>query len=386
VLYLFSSNVQPLYVQNVLNFIASPRGAHHMLRYDETWVACETRDAWSNNQLTGKPALLHFSLQHPEQFIEPAFIPIRAGVVHRSWKEGSVYFVKVEMRDDVALKPPAKGIALEPWEEGHADARQVKAYTRLLDEQEIPHPYPSSAAWSVDHREQAKDLVDFDLSPPDALRRHVRFLASIESFSETRFVRLLALRDVDADSAVRMTKDDPPAYALVGGRTYRAEFFSYEPKGITSPSRFELTADDTVVTFVGYAGFEIASRYDRPEVLVHTATPANGQTLRTVLAVRPSAGVRGPRLDLPISVKAKWRSAVLASVLSALVLGLLAAAAMVQSDARYVLAAGGAAVGIVMQLLGLAVPGLVAPVQSVVKPASPPPAGPTPGQPGASQP
>src|SRR6202043_237644 len=74
-LYLYSSNIRPLYEQDILDLLASPHNLLYQFRYEARYVETNTRAEWLS--LAGKTALIHFSLQQEAKFHEPAFIPVR---------------------------------------------------------------------------------------------------------------------------------------------------------------------------------------------------------------------------------------------------------------------------------------------------------------------
>jgi hypothetical protein len=370
ILYLFSSNAQPLYSQNVLNFIAAPRGAVHMLRYEETWVHKDLRSDWRADNLEGYRALLHFSFQHDEQYVEPALLPVRWATVIATRTDGAFYFVRVRVDEDVALKAPPAVEGLEPWQAKHPHAVRISEYRNELAYHNVPKPYPSSASRGPSPATWSTPLLDSKLTAPDALRRHAEYLSRVTPLADAQFVRLLSINDATSGDEVPYGGGNPPWVVLKGGRPYRLNFFSFQPHGFSSPSVFEATADSSVVSFVGAAGFEVAGHYDRPEVLIKTAVPQVGNPLTTMLAIRGAAGTMAPRIDVPIQVKADAKASLFGATAAALVLVGLAVAPLLGDGWQPAVAVGAALLGVVMQFTRWQLPGFGSTLQTALKPHS----------------
>lgn len=380
ILYLFSSNLQPLYVRNVLTFLASPRGLRHTLRYDETWVDADTRPLWADNDLVGKEVLLHFSLQHRGQYTPAAFIPVRKARVVQSERDGSIYFVTVAVTDDVALREPPDPGGLPDWRKRHPESVIIEEYGEQLRKIGAPVPYTLSAGFlsKPNQLSRLKTVMAMDLDPAIALQRNARYLSGVEALSSASFVRLLQIRDVSSGSVVALKHEmnvaKRPVYVLDGGSTYELEFFNYHPQPVTRTSRFTITPSNDAVTAVGWSGFEVASRYDRPTVMFRTAKPVGGGQVEAVLAIRPDAEMGGASLDVPLAVRTRGPRLAAEVAASSAVLLLLGVAAMSQGDGRWIFGSAALVLGAVMQVIGWVVPGISGAVQSAFK-GSPPPAG-----------
>jgi hypothetical protein len=368
-LYLFSSNVRPLYVQNILNFIAAPVGSHHTLRYERRWVDEPTQRQWSE-KINGQRTLLHFSFQHRDRFFDPEFVPVRTACIHRAWTEGEeFFFVVVEIT----------GEAAPIWLGCDKIAESVRAYRSLLTEHGVPHPYEVSAAFGPTIPDDAaRKALDLRVEPTEALRRHAEVLSRVDAFSDTRFLRMLRLVDAASGEAVRLSPTEKPLFQLTGGRTYRLELFSCAPVPLTKPARFDATADEEVVGFVGPSGFEVASDYDLHELLLHSSRPTGGDTLETILAIRPADGTGGPRLDLPLAVREAWTDTTLTIGGSLAVLAPIALASIAHGLVKGILLGVGLAAAVVLQWKGRQIAGLIGPTQAAFKSANPPsPSGPS---------
>jgi hypothetical protein len=382
-LYLFSSNLQPLYLRNVLSFLAAPAGLRYTLRYDATWVNDAARRQWPHDGLRGVRALLHFALQHPSQYADPTFVPVRRAEVVGSSVQGSIYFVTVAMCGELSLTEPPPPESLPDWQRRHPESVVLRRYRSVLNSTlNAPIPYEFSAGLLTrpGHLAVLEDVIDFDLEPADALRRNARYLAKVESFADASFVRLLAVRELTSGRVVPLSSTDAqdragPRYDLDGGTVYQLEFFNYNPQPVTHPKTFQFTTSEDVVTFPGWGGFEIASRYDQPVVTMKTARPTSGSTLEAVLALRPLETSGGANLDLPIRVRTRRGRVIAEVVASTMVVVLLGLAAAAQGAIRWYLGAAGVLLAASLQFAGWVVPGITTAAQAAWRgsPATPPP-------------
>jgi hypothetical protein len=129
------------------------------------------------------------------------------------------------------------------------------------------------------------------------------------------------------------------------------------------------------VTAVGWSGFEVASRYDRPAVTIRTSRPPGGGKVEAVLAIRPDEELGGASLDVPVVVRTRRGRLLAEASASTAVLVLLGLAAASQGDARWILGAIAILLGVAMQIAGWAIPGISGSVQTAFK-GTPPPAAP----------
>src|SRR4051812_9621443 len=99
-LYLFSSNIRPLYVQDILDVLAAPRGQRHQFRYEEQYVAANIR----TGTFKGATALVLFAIQQEAQYHEPAFIPARKAEIVTVGQRAGIYVIDFVVGDYIALK------------------------------------------------------------------------------------------------------------------------------------------------------------------------------------------------------------------------------------------------------------------------------------------
>jgi len=371
-LYLFSSNAQPLYVQNVLNMIAAPTNSVHLLRYRGKWLPQDTKDRWTT-EMCGQPVLLHFSLQHRDKLFEPAFVPLRRGRVHDIEQDGDLYRVWVRLTGEAVPRLD---------DDDKTIGERVRAYRTKLDELQLPHPHDVSAALAPDKLgDLTGSVLDTAVEPTDALARHARVLSRVAEMRNARFIRFIKATDTDSRSSqseLHRPDEGEPYLRLTGGRTYKLEVFLYEPGSEARLAQFDAAADEQVVRFVGAPTVQVSAHYDMPSLLFQTVRPTNARSLTTRLHVRPGVGYQGPELDIPVRVKAPAGETVATVGGSLLVLLLISLGTVVTSDVRYALLGAALALAVVLQWRGYnQAGGLLAPAQTGFKPAPTAPATPT---------
>lgn len=377
-LYLFSSNVQPLYAQHALNILAMPAGQRTTLRYSSKWINEQAKDAWGH-RLDGCPVLMHFALQQQALYFAPAFFPLRTGEVVKATKEGQYHFVEVVVGDYAALKWPMSEEE-GSWQESEL-AGPVDAYRSFLEKHEIGRPYDSSAALSVDVLEQAcSEVIDIASADDpeqrdiDLFRHSAEYLQRTQSFKDTRFVRFLRLTDSGKNGADPKTKlsGEPPCLEVTAGHTYEIEIFSFQPQGVEAPEPFVVSADGVAIQLIGRAGFEVASHYDRIKLPFRPRLSANANSVQTLAVIEPGSNVRGPRIELPFEVHdRRWiRPATAAG--SVLSLGLIVSVSLASSTLlKVALLAAGLMIAYVLQWFGRPIASLMGPAATALAPSTP---------------
>ena len=116
-LYLFSSNIRPLYEQDVIDLLAAPAGSIYRFRYELKYLGSDVPDGlagipgdaslpdlWEANQLVNVNVIALYSIQQPESYHRAAFIPIRSGTVRETGADGAIHWIDFEV-GDYALCP-----------------------------------------------------------------------------------------------------------------------------------------------------------------------------------------------------------------------------------------------------------------------------------------
>src|SRR5712692_1813816 len=145
VLLLFSSNIRPLYEQDILDVLGAPKGAHYKFRYASEHLNAEAERAWQTAEMPGTRILVVFSIQQAAKYHDPAFIPVREGVVIDSSRNGNLRFVTFELGDYASLEVPSVDKPARP-----DLGAEVRRFTELLSEHKAGEkkncPYDCSAA------------------------------------------------------------------------------------------------------------------------------------------------------------------------------------------------------------------------------------------------
>lgn len=368
-LFLFSSNQSPLYAQDIIDVLAAPRGAHYTFRYDDDYVEPETRSRW--DALDDTPVVVLFSIQQKAGYHDPAFIPIRKGRVVRTEVIGSRYFVTFELGSIVSLPEPGDG---KP-----EDYRQrVRRFTKFVAEYAWEPPYGSSASLGGRFRTDPA-IWQGDGDQEILFERTADYLALTDSFRAARFLRFLGLKPTGKDVNTLSVRGDDPAFELEAGNTYDLQLLHAQRSEPAEPEPFEVVADGTAVGVIGRSGFDIASRYDRITLRIHAAGSTGLEDRETILAVRPGAGVQGPRINLRLRIKARRGRAIgVASAQSAALIAVALAGALtpLAIEVRITMAVAGAIIAAGLQLIAAPpprapwVPGVPSTTPQPAKPAT----------------
>jgi len=345
-LYLYSSNIRPLYEQDILDLLASPPGLPYQFRYEARYVDDHTRTEWLG--LAGKMALIHFSLQQEAKFHEPAFIPVRLATVRRAFHLGDIHVVELNLDAYVALPEP-------PQEEGEPNlARPVREYTDYLEGRGVPRPYGPSAG--LGENILLRDDLPLERGTDEMLlfSRTCRYLQRTQSFRAARFYRFLRLTDKKGDGTEKSV-DESGVFILDGGRSYELALAHQQPADVPQPERFSVSVDGSICRLIGKQEFEIASRYDIITIPFYAVESAAYETSDTVLVIEPET-TQGARLRLPIRIRSPLKraaGAVSGSVFGLVLLGIPALFPHLDSAIKVLFIAVGGLMTGVLATLGL---------------------------------
>ncbi|MFL5958650.1 MAG: hypothetical protein ACJ75G_00080 [Gaiellaceae bacterium] len=351
VLYLFSSNIRPLYEQDILDVLAAPAGALYQFRYEKRWIEEASREGWLSLP-AGTPVLVHFSLQQLARYHDPVLFPIRRGTAKRTFAEGEALFVEFLLGELVCLPEPQK-------HDGRPDfAAETAKYREYLAQHNVPRPYSVSAGLGHDPFSGADSPLDQQSEQVILFERLTRYLQPTDSFRQARFFRFLRLGARGDNSA--LTPDADGVFHLEGGKTYTLELFHHQPVDVTTEEPFGVSVDDAIIRVIGRSGFDIGSRYDRIAVALHAVQSEKYEARETVLVIEPAEGVRGPQLRLQLRVEPPSKKLLAGSVGSTLALATLGFATLlpVATVWRALIVAGAAITIAVLSFFGLYVTAL----------------------------
>lgn len=304
---LFSSNIRPLYEQDILDVLAAPEGVRYRFRYEDRYVSRVLLDQWGE-RLRDVPVLILFSLQQEARYHDPAFFPVRLGVVRRAWQEARYHFLEFTIGGYVSLSEP-------PPDEARRDRRpkwdqRVREFTKYLADQSCETPYAVSASIGPDIINGGDSGLDVKADATVLFERTSRYLAWTDSFREARFVRFLRLVPEGApdDQALRIDQTGN-VFNLTAGVTYRLQVLQAQPVDVRDREVFLVESDGELIKVIGREGFEIASRYDVVDVPIHARYHGSVEIRETVLVVAPNEGMQGPSIRLPLRVSPPEESA-----------------------------------------------------------------------------
>jgi hypothetical protein len=342
--YLFSSNIRPLYEQDILNVVAAPAGLTYRFRYKAEYLADDLLDAWTNGDLKGRTCLILFSLQQPSEYHEAAFIPVRLGVIVRTWREeGPIYVVEFRAQGAASLAPAGTadpGSASVPaladrggssrWYKEH-----VVAYREYLTANGVKVPYRASASYGPDPlAEPGGPVMSGDEG--QFFQTATEYLAGTSSFENAKFFRLVRLERRISGELKPLELTPGTGYQLASGMAYQLVLFHSQPRNVITRSRFAVDADPSVVVVGGRKGFEAASKYDVVTVpLVAAQLPGAGSREGNI-EITPDVGVQGPELLIPVRVSIGRFKALTAMGAMVVALILLAAPSALSFPAQWV--------------------------------------------------
>jgi len=298
---LFSSNIRPLYEQDILNLTAVPVGTRYRFRYRAKYVEAALRDEWGSG-LTGRDVLILYSLQQLKKYQDAAFIPIRVGKVLRAYVESAdLHVVEFEVGRSASLGAPV---------DDEVAAEQVGALREFLltSGAGIPYassasslPLPLTAAGSPIQvaGDNAEDLALFE--------RNTVYLSGVVSLLDVRYLRVVGIyprekwAKGERDQAER--DGDTGSVLLKPGDSYVLEVLLQQPAEPILTGSFDLDFDDDVIEVIGPKTITVNSRYDLVTLDIHAAQLGDDVARTGLLGISPSTGTRGPAVYIPLKVQ-----------------------------------------------------------------------------------
>jgi len=354
-LYLFSSNIRPLYEQDVLNVLAAPAGLTYRFRYRKGYLSPELRDAWDNETLRGRACIVHFSLQQPNQYHDAVLFPVRLGSVTRVTKEaGDIYLIEFTVDRSICLRQPDVPPTPDPAATAQAYRQRVDEYRAYLNDRQVPVPYEASASLGPNVSSDTSAPVDVGEGEGHLFQRTTEFLAGTASYQNAKFYRILRLERREGTTPPEVPFTPGVGYRVTSGKGYQVVVLHSQPRDITSRSAFVIAADQNVAHVVGRQGFEMASKYDVASIPM-IATELTGAGAREgVLEISPEPGVQGPSVTLPIRLEPealKTTGAVGMSMLGLVLIGLTGIVATTQPQLAFAALIGGTALATLVPLI-----------------------------------
>lgn len=295
-LYLFSSNAQPQYAQDVLNVLAAPIGHRMTFRYDSKYVDDAARDAWTKQELANETVVVHFVLQQAHEYFTPILFPVCTGTVVDTLREGDIYLVEFTVGDVLSLTAPESNSRKEMY------PARTAAYRQALEEYGLPLPYDKYAIRSdrnvLTDRNTGVVRAQNAQSVPEVFRLTTNYLSRTETFASARFGYVLRLNHGQEILAIDAKSH---SYRLTAGEEYELEFLQAQPGQITTSTVMNVVLDGTALQPIGPTQLSIGSPYDVKSVRMVAMTMTSGVKYTTI-GLRPGDGVQGPVLDIPVEI------------------------------------------------------------------------------------
>lgn len=358
-LYLFSSNAEPQYAQDILNLLAAPNGYKMAFRYDIKHVSEKASAEWGP-KLKDHDVLIHFVLQQQHRYFTPVLFPVRRGKVVVARREGDLHLVDFIVGNFVTLKDPSINISSvrDGRETFHDYSEHTARYREILEGHQLPLPYDKYAIldeYNVVTDADSSGLVlgDPPSSATETLRSVTEYLVRTETFAAARFAYVSRLYRRGRSNDERIDAMSY-GYRLTASEEYELEFVQAQPRLVATTSVMNVVVDGKALQVIGPSEFSIASRYDVRSIRIAALPTTTVQY--TTIALRPGDGVQGPALDIPVEIRPpRAKNAAIASGTAAglILLGLASIFTDIGGWAKFGLIAGGALLASFLNTFGL---------------------------------
>ena len=286
-LYLFSSNAQPQYSQDILNMIAAPANYEVTFRYDSKYLELGTA-SWAS--ITGEAVMACFVFQHASEYFAPVVIPVRLGTVVRTRTDGDIHLVTFQVGDYIS--------PVDPTGSGYGDIlHQIRT---KLESSGVALPYKSYAVLS--RFDMVKDPSVKSIaseSAAEVFRTITEYLVRTDTFKSARFVYVSRLFEKGSDKEIPLD-NVTGGYKLTAGREYGLEIVQAQPALVTNTSTVSMIVDGKVLQAIGPSDLQIGSPYDIETLRIAALSVSGAQF--TTIGIKPGSGVQAASLDIPVKV------------------------------------------------------------------------------------
>jgi len=310
-LHLFTSNIRDLYIADAVDLLAAPEGFIYQFRYQADHVQDDLKPRWHGGAggLKGKRVIVHFSLQHANNFHQAAYVPLRTGVAEDVFVEGNTYVIKFKLREYAPLstsKPLDKNV--HDFTEG---IRKV-----------LSPSYPDYAEDKDQRRSVAYNTVPTDLltlvgDTGSRFETVVSYMSEALAPDVRLFFRVAKIWGGNRKKEVALSGDG--FLDLVAGNEYIIELSHFQAASRENATlRVEVMADLKLLT---PTELTLRSRYDVMPIRVFAPFRDDEAQGQIVLTIKEPA--RGASLRIPVRVKPSHTHKIV-SPLTAIVGALLA--------------------------------------------------------------
>jgi hypothetical protein len=257
-------------------------------RYEAKYVEPALKARWA--KLVDTEVMAIYTIQQPDNYHDPAYVPVRCGRVVSTHVDGSMLIVEFSAGDYAALKGPGD----EKERGAHGSA--VRAFTVALSSS-LAAGHPGSRGYFATHGDVPPGHIETAGFAED-FERVVKYLAKTVSFSTHLFWRVAAIREQGAESAI--VADKKGRFPLRVDASYEIIIAHRQSREIASTAKFLIQTEKALVNITGSESFEISSRYDSVPIRIYV--PMRSDTRETVVAINPVEGIKGPRCSFLVVV------------------------------------------------------------------------------------
>lgn len=287
-----------------MDLLAAPEGTHYRFRYESKYLDDELRTLWDADPgVTGFPIAVHFSLQHPADFHQAVFVPLRRGEVVATLVEGDTYVVYFRLGAYSPLQDDPDG---QPKQRATPVQEYTRALKALLDGKNPDFAIHAALGASPE------GLFAPASDPGRAFAAIVRFLTPTLYANPRAYWRVAKITKDTTGDEVTLGKEGQ--ITLKAGQDYTVHLAHYQYQPLQQSVDISVRVPGGL-TVVGRDRVTLSSRYDlipvrlyppfrdavvSGEIQIATERPAKGPSVQIPVLVAPSAGhaASGPALGV----------------------------------------------------------------------------------------
>jgi hypothetical protein len=302
-LHLFTSTIRPLYISDAIDVLASPSGSHIRFRYEKVYVEPRLQRDWAvKGRLIGRRVLVHFAIQHPAEYHQPSYIPIREATVVGHFVEGQTYVINFSTGP---IRLAARTRELVDSDVDGEIGLPVRSYSqelrkRLVEISDPPRPSAISGPSLVELLEAIPDSGDeLERSQGSDFESAVKIFSQALYFAPRVFFRIASINKQGEGDGERVPLTDG-RLILTAGRRYEISISHYQRQLPGDGTHLTVTLPDGL-TLLGDQDLAISSRYDVIPVEVYAGFRDDRVEGQLSVAIAPPE--LGPSVNIPVVIK-----------------------------------------------------------------------------------
>jgi hypothetical protein len=292
-LHLFTGTSRQLFVQDVLNLLASPNGLHYRFRYSTDLLPVDVCDPWAANELGQRSVIVYHVISQEYQYHNAAYLPLRIGTVVETSTLGRTHSIVFELGRYCSLSVKADGESVM----GPA-VQKFSDHIRT----EFAGSNPDVQKYVVLGNEPPTALVDYSSDPEQIWETSVSYFRHTLAFRDAVFWRIDTIQRHQSGAARLPVPLAKGALTLDANNAYSLQLIQFQARDMTeaAATKVSVTAPTDVLQLIGPDTVLISTEYDAPAFQLFAVQREN--PVDAVMSVQSEAPAFGAVVPIQLHI------------------------------------------------------------------------------------